>query len=316
MDWDPFVDWSPTDLREESSLQLYAEDSIKKVIEGLIANGAKVGIGGYFFYRHPMALIRALIQLRRQNLEVISPFGSIDIDLLIGAGCVAKVTYGFVSLDIFGLAPNFRRALEAGEVLGVEYGGATLARSLEAAYQGLTGLPVRSMMGSDLTCGHPGSFVELNGERFFFAPALAPEVTLLHVPWATDRGELKISGDGFDQDLSKAANILVVSTERLIGQHEFERCEGVPIARRADILFKVPYGAHPTSCYPYYVNDLWHLLEYSKSSQNPETFKAYLKNFVTHCPSHTDYLNTVGIDRLGELSIFARVASAYVKELI
>jgi glutaconate CoA-transferase subunit A len=282
-------------------------------MEGLVTNGTKVAIGGYFFYRHPMALVRALISLCLKNLDVISPFGSIDIDMLIGAGCVAKVTYGFISLDVFGLAPNFRRALEAGEVRGVDYGGHTLARSLEAAYRGVTGLPVRTMMGSDLACGHPGRFVELSGERFFFAPALAPEVTLLHVPWATERGELKISGDGFDLDLGKAAGVLIVSAERLIGRREFERCEGVPIARRADVLFEVPYGAHPTSCYPYYVNDLWHLLDYSEASQNPETFGFYLKDFLTGCPSHTEYLQKVGLERLGELSLFARVASSHVR---
>jgi glutaconate CoA-transferase subunit A len=295
-------------------VEAFTANRLDEALERIVKDGARLGVGGYFTYRHPMALIRGLIHLKRRNLDIVSPFGGIDVDLLVGTGGVRSVAYGFVSLDVFGLAPHFRRALEEGRITGTDYGAVTLARGLEAAYRGIPALPVRSMLGSDLAAGHPGRFLEIDGERLFLSPALVPDVTLLHVPWATDRGELKIRGEGFDPDLAKAARVLVVSAERIVSAREFDTIDAVPIARPADVLVEAPYGAHPTSCFPSYVADLWHLLVYSESAGTPEGLGRYLERFVIGRRSHTEYVEEIGLDRLGELSTFAEVASAVAQE--
>jgi glutaconate CoA-transferase subunit A len=42
--------------------------------------------------------------------------GGYVADLLIGAGCVETVQFPQIVLDEFGLAPNFRRKVERGEL--------------------------------------------------------------------------------------------------------------------------------------------------------------------------------------------------------
>ncbi len=295
-------------------METFAADRLDDVTGRFVTDGLRLGVGGYFSYRHPMALVRSIIRLGRRRLDLVSPFGGIDIDILVGAGTAASVVYGFVSLDVFGLAPNFRRALEQGDIPAGDYGAVTLARGLEAAYRGLPGLPVRSMLGSDLARSHPGRFIDVGGEQLFLSPALAPDVAIVHVPWATDRGELKIRGEGFDPDLAKAARLLVVSADRILSAREFDAIDGIPIARPADVLIEVPYGAHPTSCFPYYVPDLWHLLDYSEAGGAPEGFRRYVERFVTGCSSHTEYVERIGLDRLGELAAFAETAAVAVRE--
>ena len=43
-----------------------------------------------------------------------------DFDLLIGAGCVAKVPDRHAAFEVFGMAPNFRKKSEKGEIVTKE----------------------------------------------------------------------------------------------------------------------------------------------------------------------------------------------------
>ncbi|MBI3092549.1 MAG: hypothetical protein HYY96_17970 [Candidatus Tectomicrobia bacterium] len=61
----------------------------------------------------PMALVRELVRQRKRGLRVITaPTGGLNVDLLIGAGCLASLELSAVSLGEFGAAPHFRRAAE------------------------------------------------------------------------------------------------------------------------------------------------------------------------------------------------------------
>ena len=79
-----------------------------------IADGAKVGLGGWIFNAQPMALVRALIRKGARDLDLIPAPGSIAPDMLIGAGCARSTVCVFISFEQFGLAPHFRRQAEAG----------------------------------------------------------------------------------------------------------------------------------------------------------------------------------------------------------
>lgn len=87
----------------------------------LIPSGAAVAIGGSMSMA-PMALIRAMIRRGVQDLALITvPTGGLNIDLLIGAGAAARLHFAQVVLDEFGMAPNFRRAVESGTLECREY---------------------------------------------------------------------------------------------------------------------------------------------------------------------------------------------------
>src|SRR5260370_33912912 len=58
---------------------------------------------------------------------------------------------------------------------------------------------------------------------------------------------------------------------------------------------EVPYGAHPTSCYPFYAYDRAHLAEYYQASQaGQDTFaNEYLARYVFGPAAHDDYLSRI-----------------------
>ena len=84
------------------------------------------------------------------DLTVVSVLGGPDVDLLLGAGRVKKLIYAYVGFDFLGLAPNFRRAREEKKVEFVECSEYISMAGLEAAARGISFMPVRSGLGSDL----------------------------------------------------------------------------------------------------------------------------------------------------------------------
>jgi glutaconate CoA-transferase subunit A len=279
-----------------------------------IPNGSTVGIGGYFQHRHPMALVRELIRQRKKDLHVITPLPGIDAELMLAAGVVKRITFGFVSMDVFGQSPSFRKAVESGQVESVEFGDIALIRSLEAAERGLPGMPARAWLGSDMQSHHPGHPIEIQGESLWFTPAITPDWALVHVPVATARGDLGIAGEAYDATLVKAAVRVIASTEKVISARELRRnWNGRTVHRYAsDFVVEAPFGAHPTSCFPNYVQDVPALVDYMSSVQSPDFHPSQVVR-----NSEDEYLNSIAPKDLLHLqrrmSLAVRLAHKYEK---
>lgn len=83
----------------------------------LIPDGATVGFGGSLLQRTPAAFARELARQGRRGLRYVKSSAAYDLDLLVAAGCVARVETGIVTFEPpFGPAPNYRRAIEHGTV--------------------------------------------------------------------------------------------------------------------------------------------------------------------------------------------------------
>ena len=67
-----------------------------------------------------MEFIRELVRQGKKDLNLIDREPAMDFDLLIGAGCVAKVRTGMLAFEVFGMAPNFRKKSESGELVTKE----------------------------------------------------------------------------------------------------------------------------------------------------------------------------------------------------
>jgi len=87
----------------------------------LVKDGDLLALGGHT--RHaPMALIRELARQGRRDLGLVTvPTGGLNVDLAIGARMVSRLHFAQVALEEFGLAPNFRRAVQEGRLTCFEY---------------------------------------------------------------------------------------------------------------------------------------------------------------------------------------------------
>ena len=271
----------------------------------LVTDGALVALGGGLSARLPMALVRQLIRHGTRDLHVIGSAHSIDVDLLVAAGAIAVCEESYVGFEQdLGLAPAFRRAAQAGDLEVRESCCDTLLTQLRAAEMGVPFLPVRGIRGTDIATLHP-EYGEVacpfTGETLVAVPPLRPDVVLLHAPLGDVAGNLHLEQPYvLDERFAMAAAAVVATVERLAPTAEVADA-GIAIpAHRVAAVAEVPYGAHPSSCYPTHPYDRAHLAAYVAEAATPDGATAYLDRYV-HGTDEAGYRRAVGQDRLTDL---------------
>ena len=145
-----------------------------------------------------MALLRAMLRRGVKKLTVVGSAHGIDIDLLSAGGALSRSSESYVGFEQdFGMAPNYRRALESGAVEMNDSCCYTLVQQLRAAIQGLPFMPLRSMRGTSFPSLHPEyrrMVCPFTGEELLLVPALEPDVALIHAQYGDIKGNLVIQG--------------------------------------------------------------------------------------------------------------------------
>ena len=161
---------------------------------GELRSGMTIGIGGWGSRRKPMSLVRAMLHSDLHDLTVVT-YGGPDAGLLLAAGKVKRLVYGFVSLDSIPLEPHFRAARQAGTVDAVEYDEGMFQWGLYAASLRLPFLPTRAGLGSDVLTVNPGLRTVRSPyddrEELLAMPALRLDAALVHL----NRGRSVRRGD-------------------------------------------------------------------------------------------------------------------------
>jgi glutaconate CoA-transferase subunit A len=286
----------------------------------LVIDGAMIALGGGLSARLPMALVRELIRQGRTGLHVIGSAHGIDVDLLVAAGALAVCEESYVGFEQdLGLAPAYRRAAETATIEVRESCCATILAQLRAAEFGLPFLPVRGVKGSDIRGLHP-EYGEVTcpftGETLVAVPPLRPDVALIHAPVGDRRGNLHLDQPYvLDERFAAASRNVVATVDRLVGSSELQAA-GITIpAHLVAAVAEVPYGAHPTSCYPGYAYDRPHLAAYVKAATTGgDALAEYLDTYVTGVPDEEGYRKVVGSEELERLTTWSASTAAW-KEL-
>jgi glutaconate CoA-transferase, subunit A len=250
-------------------------------LAGKLPSGARLGIGGAHFSRLPIALIERVLALRRRDFIFISWGGGLALELFLEAGAVKKLIFCFSSLDIFGLAPRFRRALENQEIETEEWSALAMIQALHAAHFNLPELPFQLPLGSDMMSR--GDFwrktnASFTGEPTGLARRLDVDFLLLHAQRADREGNVEIQGArGLDLSMLGASRNVLVTAEEIVEVGSL----GAPRAFILPRIFttaiaRAPFGAYPTSCLPYYSTDYLRLLDYVKEEDSRRSAAAGL----------------------------------------
>jgi glutaconate CoA-transferase subunit A len=251
-----------------------------------IPNGAVVALGGNTIHRAPCAAVHELIRQHKRQLELVKTAGAYDVDILVGAGVADRVSAGFIGFEnVFGLAPQYRRAAEQGRVQVKEHACYTVITALRAAIQGVSFLPVAGMVTSDLMQARNFKTVvdPYSGEEFAAVQAIRPDVAILHVQEADEEGNGRIYGTVYEDDLmARAARCVILTCERLISTEETARVPELTVIPGIQVshVVVVPQGAHPCSCGDLYSYDHEFLAGYIEACSSPERYQAWLDEHV------------------------------------
>jgi glutaconate CoA-transferase subunit A len=266
-----------------------------------LRDGMTIGIGGWGSRRKPMSLVREILRSELKNLTLVS-YGGPDVGLLCATGKVAKVVYGFVSLDSIPLEPHFRIARQTAAIEPVELDEGMFQWGLYAAACHLPFLPARAGLGSDVLTYNPHLKTVRSpyedGEELVAVPALELDVALIHMNRADSGGNGQFLGpDPFFDDLfCMAAKRRFLSCEKIVPTEEL-LAEGsihtLQINRTmVDGVIEAPGGAHFTECPPDYGRDEAFQKEYAATAKDPEAWKAFKARYLD-VASEADYQRAV-----------------------
>ncbi|MCH6231609.1 acyl CoA--acetate/3-ketoacid CoA transferase subunit alpha [Microbacterium sp. CFH 31415] len=254
-----------------------------------IESGMTIGIGGWGSRRKPMALVRALLRSEVTDLTLVT-FGGPDAGLLVEAGKVRKLVYGFVSLDSIPLDPLFTQARESGDLAIAEYDEGMFVAGLRAAAARLDFLPTRAGLGSDVIPANPDlKLVQspYSDEQYVAMPALPLDVAMVHANRCDPGGNAQFLGPDpyFDDLFAMAATRTIVSTERIVPTENLldEGTFHTLMFSRMYVhdVVETPNGAHFTTCEPDYGRDEAFQRHYAASAKDPEQWHAFADDFLS-----------------------------------
>ena len=265
-----------------------------------LRNGMTIGIGGWGARRKPMALVRAIVRAGLKDLTLVA-YGGPEVGMLCAAGCVRKLIFGFVTLDVVALEPYFRKAREEGQIEIMELDEGMLQLGLRAAAMQVPFMPTRVGLGTALMDINPDLKTIVSpyadAEVLVAMPALKLDAALVHVHRADKLGNTRIEGGDpyFDEQLVRAAGFTIVTAERVE-----DRIEDRALASARQGYFErsfvravveTPAGAHPTACAPDYGWDGEAIQRYVASAKSEGAFESYRAQLGA---DESDYLQKIG----------------------
>lgn len=267
----------------------------------LIRDGDIVAVGGNLSAREPIGIIREIIRQGKKNLHTVGGAHGIDIDLMCAGSTVGTVQNSFVGFEAdFGLALNYRRAVESGTVRVKETDCVAMLVQLRASKFGVPFMPTPAVGGTDVLKFNPEfkqTACPFTGEKVNLLPALRPDVAIIHAHMADSQGNVKLYAPYFADPLFlEASEKVIVSVEKIITREEMKRIGSNLPYYEITAIVELPLGAHPTACYPEYCYDRRHIAEYVRASQQgSEVFHSeYLEKYVFGPKDHLEYLELIG----------------------
>jgi glutaconate CoA-transferase subunit A len=270
-----------------------------------IPSGSHVTLPGFPITRCAMAFAREVIRQGIKGLTLSQCVGAMDADMLVGGGAVERLICGGGSLDRFGRLNCVNRGIEDGSLQAEEYSSLSVAFRYLAGSLGLPFMPIRSLQGSDLIRQieeRTGSDVAnitdpFTGDHWLVLKPLLPDVSIQVVHIADAEGNAWIMGPRWDNvEQAKASKRTIVIAEHIVSTEVIRRnaewtvIPGLLVSH----VVELPFAAHPTSVYREYDYDAGEIEKYVEATSTPESFKAYLDEYVYGVKDHWGYLEKVG----------------------
>jgi glutaconate CoA-transferase subunit A len=239
----------------------------------------------------PMALARALIRKGIRGLHLVNmPTGGLFADVLIGAGCVATVEGGGVSLGEYGQAPCFVRAVKSGAVRPLDTTCPAIYAALQAGEKGNPFMPLRGLIGSDILT-HRADYTVIDNplapagvrDPIVLVPAIRPDLALIHAPLADREGNLWVGRDHELRILAHAARRTAATVEEIADGNlnaDPLRAAGLIASLYVDAVALAPRGAAPRGMPGLYDEDAAARAAYARAAATPEGFRAWLDAFL------------------------------------
>jgi len=188
--------------------------SAREALQGVVADGQTIAVGGFGLCGIPEALIAALRDSAVKNLTCISNNAGVDgfgLGQLLTTRQVRKMISSYV-----GENKEFERQYLAGE-LELEFTPqGTLAEKLRAGGAGIPAFFTATGVGTIAADGK--EIREFNGQQYVLEHSLVPDVSLVKAHIADRSGNLvfRKTARNFNPNVAMAGKITIVEVEEIV----------------------------------------------------------------------------------------------------
>ncbi|MGP4140271.1 CoA transferase subunit A [Sodalis praecaptivus] len=269
-----------------------------------IPAGASIALGGSLLRRQPMALVHELIRQQKRDLTLLTWATTLATDMLAANGAIRRWEGIYAGFFRHGLAPNFRRAVQSGQIETHDYSESAFVARFRAAAMGLPYLPSKALLGTGMQGKSPEEITPITcpftGQPLLALKAADTDFTLLHGYVADEYGNVQWpvvrDSDDIDQMMASASKRLIVTVEKIIPHQQVQERPALTYIPHTlvEALIEVPYAAHPTATDGFYNEDEAALKGWLTASATAEGAAAWLREFVHGCPARQDYVEKVG----------------------
>jgi glutaconate CoA-transferase, subunit A len=234
-----------------------------------------------------MAAVIGLTRRPVRDLHIVAvPVVGFQGDILVGAGCVARIEAAGVTLSEHGLAPRFTAALKAGEIEMWDATCPALHAGLQAAEKGVPFMPLRGVIGSDLLRVRPDWVVIQNPvadsgvtDPIVVLPAIKPDIALFHAAKADRHGNVWIGVRRELMLMAHAAKATFVTVETIEDRNFLDDpalAAGTISSLYVTGISVVPNGAGPIGLVGSYQPDHTALAAYATAARSRDGFDRWL----------------------------------------
>jgi len=267
-------------------MDTYTEVMDVESLAARITDGAKVAV--FKENASPMDLTRAMIRRGVRDLHIVTvPTSGLQTELLIAAGCVATVETSGVTLGEFGLAPAFVRAVSNGDITIKDATCPAIYTQIQAGEKGIPFMPMWGLIGSDILANRPDFKVIDNpyepGTPIVALPAIKPDVTILHAPFADKYGNVWIGQLAELRAMAHASKTCLATVEEIVDFNlldDEKHAAGTIPSFYVTALAEARNGAWPLAVPGCYDIDGDHIANYRRMAGTQAGISDYLARHV------------------------------------
>ncbi len=269
--------------------------SLNEIVANNVRDGDLVFVGG-FGQGVPFALGREIVRQGVQRLTLCRTGADILFDILVAAGCVSRVLFGWYGNPGIGLSHILRQAVAQGTLRVEETSNFGLLLGLHAARLGIPFLPARILLDGDMPGRAPGLATvtcPFTGERLSAIAAIRPDVALIHAQRADAAGNVQLWGiRGDTVEGAQAAARVICTVEEIVPSDVIASAPSQTVlsANMVTAIALAPFGAYPSYVDGHYGRDDDAYRAFEKLSRQPAAVASYLQETVHAFATHEAFV--------------------------
>jgi glutaconate CoA-transferase subunit A len=284
---------------------------LSEAVSQFVHDGDTVYAAG-FTHLIPFAAGHEIIRQRRRDLTLARATPDLIYDQMVAAGCARKVIFSYMGNPGVGSLRIVRTELEAGRLEWEEYSHFGMISRLQAGAAGLPFMPMNQTGAVDLERVNPlikRVTDPYSGREVIVVPALNPDVAIVHVQRSDKDGNAHLWGIvGEQKEVAFASKHVILTAEEIVDEAVIRSDPNRTLIPGfiVSVVCHVPGAAHPSYAQGYYDRDNDFYLKWDKISENAETVKAYLDEWVYGVKDRLEYWQRLGTETHERLKVKAR----------